>query len=353
MHLATKCGSAWRHSYRRDHRRLQGPVSGTAMRVVPTEQVPRALAIFNGGDALATVICSTLGIFPQASAGAARSCACCRSPRWRWCGTGSACGPWPAWPAGRRVRKRHSRREPARVIFTMTTGIQQAMTDSELDNPFWASLRSRHRAVALGVGEVARYPAAFAPFLGVASAAVDADAAIAALVEADETVYLLGVAPQPPQGWALSAQGSLAQMICASPVSMVAGPMVTALSAPHRADVLALTALVYPHYFRPCTMELGRYFGIYQDGRLVAMAGERLGMDAWQEISAVCTHPDFTGRGYAHRLLAWLSNDNLERGRTPFLHVSHANPHALHLYERIGYRLRRDIPFWSLHRVQV
>jgi len=112
--------------------------------------------------------------------------------------------------------------------------------------------------------------------------------------------------------------------------------------------VLALTALVYPHYFRARTMELGRYFGIYREGRLAAMIGERLGTDRHQEISAVCTHPDFVGQGHARRLLAWLSNDVLARGRLPFLHVSRDNDRAMRLYEQNGYQLRRTIPFWSL-----
>jgi ribosomal protein S18 acetylase RimI-like enzyme len=221
----------------------------------------------------------------------------------------------------------------------------------ELDNPFWASLRSRHRDLARCVGDVARYPANYAPFLGVANAGVDAAAALATLVEAGETTLLLGVAPRlPDDGWRLVSEGPLAQMICTAPIPLVDGPPVVELNDAHRADALALTALVYPHYFRPRTMDLGRYFGIYRDGRLAAMIGERLGMEAYQEISAVCTHPDFTGHGYARRLVALLSNDNLERGRTPFLHVSHANHRALQLYERIGYRHRRDIDFWSLCR---
>jgi ribosomal protein S18 acetylase RimI-like enzyme len=220
----------------------------------------------------------------------------------------------------------------------------------ELDNPFWSSLCSRHAAMARRAGEVARYPPDVAPFLGIARADVDAADAIASLVEAGETLLLIGVAPDLPAEWVLQADRPLAQMICTAPVSVPDGPEVIELSAEHEADVLALVALVYPHYFRSCTMQLGRYFGIYRDGRLAAMIGERLGMDAYQEISAVCTHPDFTGRGYARRLLALLSNDNLERGRTPFLHVSHANPRAMLLYRQNGYRLRRDIGFWSLHR---
>ena len=220
----------------------------------------------------------------------------------------------------------------------------------ELDNPFWSSLRSRHRALARCIGDAARYPAEFAPFLGVASAEADVADALASLIDPGESVYLLGVAPNVPAGCRLETFDELAQMICTAPIPVTDGPEVIELSEAHRADVLALTTLVYPHYFRPRTMELGRYFGIYQDGRLAAIIGERLGMDAYQEISAVCTHPDFNGRGYARRLLALLSNDNLERGRTPFLHVSQQNRRAMRLYEQIGYRHRRGIGFWSLSR---
>ena len=224
------------------------------------------------------------------------------------------------------------------------------MNDAELDNPFWASLRSRHRALARRIGDAARYPTEFAPFLGVASADAGVAGAIESLIGQGEALYLLGVVPNTPDGWVLESHGLLAQMVCTTPIPVIDGPEIIELSEAHREDVLALTALVYPHYFRPRTMELGRYFGIYQDSQLAAIIGERLGMDAYQEISAVCTHPDFNGRGYARRLVALLSNDNLERGRTPFLHVSHQNQRAKLLYEQIGYRHRRDIDFWSLCR---
>jgi len=225
------------------------------------------------------------------------------------------------------------------------------MIASELDNPFWSSLRTRHRDLAQCIGDVARYPPEFAPFLGVANADVDAAEALASLVATDESVYLLGIAPTVvPDGWQLEAFADLAQMICTAPIEVIDGPEIIALTEAHRADVLALTALVYPHYFRERTMEMGRYFGIYQDGRLAAIIGERLGTDAYQEMSAICTHPDFNGRGYARRLTAMLTNDTFERGRIPFLHVSHENSRAKQLYEQIGYRHRRDIGFWSLRR---
>jgi ribosomal protein S18 acetylase RimI-like enzyme len=229
------------------------------------------------------------------------------------------------------------------------------MADFELDNPFWSSLRTRHRGLALTAGNVARYPPEYAPFLGVADADAGAEMALASLVAPGETVLLLGVAPRLSDAWRLESQGDLAQMMCTVPIPVVNGPEIIELDGSHRADVLALTALVYPHYFRPRTMEIGRYFGIYMpdasgEVRLAAMIGERLGTDEHTEMSAICTHPDFIGRGYARRLTAFLTNDTLSRGRTPFLHVSYENTHARSLYERLGYRLRRDIPFWSLRR---
>ena len=223
---------------------------------------------------------------------------------------------------------------------------------SELDNPFWSSLGSVHQQLALRSGDAARYPPQYAPFFGVAEMKASVAAALDALVAPGESVYLLGVAPRPPARWQLEAFHPLAQMVCEEPIPVIDGPEMIELSERHRADVLALTRLVYPHYFRERTMEMGRYFGIYQDGRLAAMIGERLGTDSARELSAICTHPDFAGRGYARRLTAMLTNDTLQQGRMPFLHVSHENPRAKRLYEQIGFRLRRDIPFWSLQRAE-
>jgi GNAT superfamily N-acetyltransferase len=222
------------------------------------------------------------------------------------------------------------------------------MAHEALDNPFWSSLRTRHRDVALFADDVSRYPPEYAPFLGVSSADADVGEALRALVAEDETVYLLGVLPQVPDGWHCEAFRPLAQMTCDAPLPVANGPEAIRLDESHRADAIALTRLVYPHYFRQRTMELGRYFGIYLGGTLAAMAGERLGTDDTRELSAICTHPDFTGRGYARRLTALLANDNLERGCLPFLHVSHENTRALAMYAKLGFRHRADIGFWSL-----
>lgn len=213
-----------------------------------------------------------------------------------------------------------------------------------LDNPVWSSLTTTHAALALGAGPVRRYPAEVAPFLAVAEAGTPLDES---LVPAGDTALLIGPRPAIPAGWQLEDFGVILQMVCEAVPEVPEGPPVTEA---RRDDVLALIALVYPHYFRARTPELGRYFGIYEGGRLAAMAGERMGFPGYCELSAICTHPDFAGRGLARRLVCWLGADVARGGATPFLHVTPTNTRAIALYEQNGYRVRRRIAFAALRR---
>lgn len=225
------------------------------------------------------------------------------------------------------------------------------MATHPLDNPFFSALDSLHADIALRSGEVLRYPAEFAPFLGIPRPDVDLAHSLNALVPVGDSVLLLGVAPSAvPGGWMLERFDDLAQMTCDRELEVIDGPDIIELDERHRDNVLALTARVYPHYFRRRTMELGRYFGIYVDGRLAAMIGERLGTPDARELSAICTDPAFLGRGHARRLTAFLTNRTLQEGSRPFLHVAYANARAHALYGQMGYRLRRDIGFFALRR---
>jgi ribosomal protein S18 acetylase RimI-like enzyme len=163
-------------------------------------------------------------------------------------------------------------------------------------------------------------------------------------------VYLVGVAPERPPGWILEQEKPCLQMICHAPPAEIPGPPVTEMSDMQRDDMLALTALVFPGFFRPRTLEMGRYLGIYDGGRLAAMAGERMRLDGFQEISAVCTHPDYSGRRYAKRLVSLVSRGAFERGFIPFLHVYHDNARAIAVYRQLGFADRRNLPLWSLHK---
>ncbi len=222
-----------------------------------------------------------------------------------------------------------------------------------LDNPLWASLTTLHRHLARTGPDVLRYPRDVAPFLAVPAAGVPlADDTLADLVEPDETIFLIGPIPSVPAGWQLENLGPIVQMICSEPQPPCDGPPIELLGDVDRPAVLALAALVYPHYFRARTMELGCYVGIAGDGRLDAMLGERMGFPGFREISAVCTHPDRVGRGLARQLLVHESNDLFAGGTTPFLHLGRQNTRARRLYEQNGYRVRTEIAFTALRRAQ-
>jgi len=112
--------------------------------------------------------------------------------------------------------------------------------------------------------------------------------------------------------------------------------------------MLDLVARAQPGPFRKRTIDLGRYLGIRtEDGRLVAMAGERLRMPGWTEVSAVCTDPEFRGKGLGARLTLAVAAGILARGELPFLHTVHDNDNAIRLYERLGFEHSGDVVFAS------
>lgn len=219
----------------------------------------------------------------------------------------------------------------------------RTLNEHPLDNPVWHSLVSRHRHLGLFAGAAARYKAQVAPFAAVRSVQDEVEAELRGLVNVGESILFVGPVPEFSDAWAVRKFAPIAQMTCNATLPVTAGSELVSLGGDRTDDLVALTNLVYPHYFRPRTIEMGSYLGIYDGSRLVAMAGERMGFPGHQEISAICTHPDYLGRGYAQRLLATLNNRILERGETPFLHVSHENVRAKSLYERMGYAWRRDI----------
>ncbi len=225
------------------------------------------------------------------------------------------------------------------------------MTAHTLDNPVWYALATQHAALAIAVAGAAKYPSAVAPFAAVFEATEQAATRVAGLIASDEWAYFVGIAPPAPPGWELRLQKPVLQMICDGRVSEVPGPAVEPLGTAKRADMLELTALVFPGFFRERTLEMGDYFGIYDGAQLVAMAGERMRLDGWQELSAVCTHPQYTGRGYAQRLLARLCNSAFDRGFAPFLHVYTDNARAIGVYRKLGFVDRATLPFWSLQKV--
>ena len=213
-----------------------------------------------------------------------------------------------------------------------------------LDNPIWSALSTYHRSFAQGNELALRYIAPVGPLSAIREQSTAAYEALGQLLGNEEAAALfLESTPQLPHGWKNIHEVCLLQMVDESVAAVSEGPReVELLSASDLPEMLALTQLTQPGPFRERTIELGRYYGIRHEGKLVAMAGERLQMPGFTEVSAVCTHPDHRGRGYAAILISTVVRGLRSRGITPMLHVREGNASAIRLYEHLGFSVRRS-----------
>lgn len=217
-----------------------------------------------------------------------------------------------------------------------------------LERIIWLALSGAQAKFSVGTGTARRYAPGFSPLLGFADARHPDFTALAGYCAAGEQFYCDGWAGATPRGWHLHEDSTMFKMLWQG-AAPVADPVPEAirLGVSHVPQALELSALTHPGPFGPRTVELGEWFGCFVDGRLIAMAGERLcaaGPDGGmlREISGVCTHPDFQGRGLARRMTEKLVRRQLERGEIPFLHVMRDNTAAHTLYARMGFRDIRE-----------
>lgn len=210
-----------------------------------------------------------------------------------------------------------------------------------LDSPIWAALSTRQAHLCGADALARRFDEAIGPFAAAANASAVAVTALANLALADDDMSLLERAPPaPPPGVTLKLSAAGVQMIAASFTQDGVTAAIEPLSEADAPDMLALATLTRPGPFRAKTHTLGRFIGIRDAGRLVAMAGERLQPDGFIEISGVCTHPDYRGRGYGAVLTRAVGDRILAEGQTPFLHAYASNTGAIELYRRLGFEIR-------------
>ncbi len=216
-----------------------------------------------------------------------------------------------------------------------------------LDNIIWTALTTRQSHFAMGDDKVKRFAPEVAPFSGFENSVVDHDA-LAALLGNGVTALFLNEPWQPRKGWEVLAGAPLIRMVCdnGSPEAKESTTEIVKLGAENSAEMIGLTTLARPGPFTSRTHEMGDYFGIYQDGKLVALAGERMKVPGYTEVSAVCTHPDYTGRGYAAAVMMKVMQGIVARGETPFLHSRADNDRAVALYNRLGFKTQ-----WAGHFV--
>jgi predicted GNAT family acetyltransferase len=214
-----------------------------------------------------------------------------------------------------------------------------------LDNVIWHSLTTRHAQFAESFDQARRFIPEITSLFAFLEPTDRGYGSLAKLLHGPGTLALFLSAPhQPRPEWNLVAATPMPQMVyesaSAPPSRSSSDPEVIDLGAADVPEMIEITALTKPGPFNRRTHELGTYLGIRRDGKLVAMAGERLKVPGYTEVSAVCTHPEHTGHGYARILMTEVMRRICDRGETPFLHVREDNVRAIELYRRLGFSQR-------------
>ena len=225
-----------------------------------------------------------------------------------------------------------------------------------LDNVIWQALTTRDAQFAESFDEARRFVREVGPLGAFCEQSLRGYASLAGLVGSGGTVGLFLDAPYEERaGWSFLVGAPLLQMIAdngAAPFARLDPHTELIELGPHdSAEMIELTALTKPGPFGTRTHELGIYLGIRKEGKLVAMSGERLKVPGHTEVSAVCTHPEHTGKGYAGILMTEVMKRIRDRGETPFLHVRQDNVRAIEIYRRLGFRERKLGHFAVLRNV--
>lgn len=218
---------------------------------------------------------------------------------------------------------------------------------NKLDNPVWHSLSESQTGYAITYGDTLFYDPEYCPF-GAALNTKKSSNAIAQYSNLSANFFIVGQKPEIPAHLKIENELVCLQMIIWAPIDIPIIDTFIKLEESHREDLMGLVKIVYPEYFKSKTATLGNYYGIYKDNQLVALTGERMQMNDFIEVSAVITHPNYLGKGYAKQLVAHTANTILNQNKTAFLHVYEKNFGAIKLYEKLGFETRRKISFWNI-----
>ena len=210
---------------------------------------------------------------------------------------------------------------------------------SLLDNIMWNCMSGPHAKFATGSGSVRRYARGFSPIVGCENPELPDFDTLEKYCDPGESFYVDIWSGTAPDGWRIDKEARMFKMVWEAPAPAEdAAPDAVLLRPEHHEQAVALARLTNPGPFGIRTPELGEYFGYFDGDRLIAMAGERFCAGDLHEISGICTHPDFQGRGLARKLTLKLVRRQMQRGKTTFLHVMSHNTPARGLYEKMGFR---------------
>lgn len=218
----------------------------------------------------------------------------------------------------------------------------------KLDNPVWNSLNEIHKNISIEYEATKFYNPEYCPFgeiIDINKPTKDIDQY--SILTND--FYIVGKKPLLSSSMILKNELVCNQMLLEKEVNIEPQEQVIQLDSKNqKLELFNLVNLVQPGYFKNRTVDLGKYFGIYKDNKLIAVTGERMKMNEFTEISAVVTHPEHTGNGYAKQLIKYATDQVFKENKTPYLHVAESNIGAIKLYEKLGFTTRRKISFWNL-----
>ncbi|MFM0454657.1 GNAT family N-acetyltransferase [Paraburkholderia nemoris] len=222
-------------------------------------------------------------------------------------------------------------------------------TEEYLANPVWIALTEAPPAFVERREGAARYRPEFAPFGATQNYTAQSVSQVAAMLQPGQRLsFFTADKPNLPAGFDVVREAVANQMVAANRLTVSSDERIVRLGADDAADMLRLAGLTEPGPFNARTNELGHFFGIREDGQLVAMAGERMTAGKYIEISAVCTHPEWRGRGLGRLLMEHLSAAIREREKVPFLHVFTNNVSAVRLYRELGFRVARTLQLTAI-----
>ena len=226
------------------------------------------------------------------------------------------------------------------------------MSSHPLDRPVWSCLTGAQAYLAQGGEAAVRIDPAYGPFAAARDAGDESQAALATLVLGpdDEIAIVEPEAWPVPTGLRLERSGELLQMVVRQPALGGDDPRVELLGEDDAPAMTALALATEPGPWGQLTHRYGDFFGIRIDGRLAAMAGERMRPDGYAEVSGVCTWPEFRGQGLAAALIHRVMRGMLARGEVPYLHSYAHNTGAIRIYEALGFRARRTMALTVLVR---
>ncbi len=221
------------------------------------------------------------------------------------------------------------------------------MNDSKLDNPVWYSLSEAHQQFSVNYDHIKFYHPAYCPFGGF-STTNNISNHITEYSKLADNFFVVGDKPDLTDGLKLKKELVCLQMIINNRIDIEISESITVIGNEQAVMLFQLVTLVQPGYFKMNTVLLGNYYGIFKNGQLISVTGERMKMNDFVEISAIVTHPQHTGLGYAKQLIAHTVNTIFNQNKIPYLHVAETNVAAIKLYEKLGFRVRRKMSFWNI-----